>query len=119
MLMMPNASATSPRFRAPTMLVAVFWAALAMMGPVIQSEGAISGVCRRLGRRHADALVGILPQHVAQRPDRYAEDGGRVRPVAEAVAQRADAEVALDGIDSSADLQRRQIRRPPRCGGGR
>src|SRR3546814_11972428 len=67
MLMMPNASATSPRFRAPTMLVAVFWAALAMMGPVIKSEGAISGVCRRLGRRHAHALVGILPQRSEER----------------------------------------------------
>ena len=57
-----------------------------------------------------------LAQLVAQRPDRDPQDGGRVRAVAQGMAERVEDQQALDLGDRPADPARRRWRRD-RCGG--
>jgi hypothetical protein len=58
-------------------------------------------------RRDLDTLIGIAVQLVAQRPDRDAKDGRRVRPVAAAVLQGLENEFALNIRDRPSDEKRR------------
>ncbi len=72
------------------------------------------------GAGNGDAFVRILLELVAQCTDGDAEDVGGVRPVAEAMAQRVDDEIALDIGDGPRDktfasLRSRRRRRAPKC----
>src|SRR5579883_21578 len=74
----------------------------ARLGPRLQRDP-----LQLVGRRHGEAVLAVLLQLVAQRADGDAEDGRRMRAVAEAMLQGLEYEIALDGGDGAADERAR------------
>ena len=66
-------------------------------------------ILTRAGRGDRDAAVGIFVQLVAQRADRDAEDVGSVGPIAEAMLERLQDQVAFDIGDGAADQGARHL----------
>ena len=69
-----------------------------------QYRGSGAGMRRALSRRwHAVTLLMVLPELVAQRPDRDSEYRGRMSAIAQAVIERIDDEISFDVGNAATD----------------